>query len=259
MCLPRTADVDETGVPEFVVENIDHQFEHVIVQRPEGAVDQHPGRRLQQNAGEGQAQLFVLAQFPIPALRGVEQRREAFEAQPEQGARECALAETLSLQGIGQDLAQGSARQVRGAAGQIEDLLAPRADDAAASPGPQPRERAEQLCFSRARSAQYQGALAGGERDLGLLEPVGVGGGHYFEIVDLHRTRIALRVSDAAADIQRLLRGHQGAAKLATRSRVARQSAMALKLSMNQRSDDCAWVNAPAAIMSPPNDTFPVK
>ncbi len=34
---------------------------------------------------------------------------------------------------------------------------------------------------------------------------------------------------------------------------------MALKLSMNQRSEDCAWVNAPAAIIRPPKDTFPVK
>jgi len=34
---------------------------------------------------------------------------------------------------------------------------------------------------------------------------------------------------------------------------------MTLKLSMNQRNDDCAWVKAPAAIISPPNETFPVK
>jgi hypothetical protein len=47
--------------------------------------------------------------------------------------------------------------------------------------------------------------------------------------------------------------------KFATRSKVARQSAMALKLSMNQRSEDCAWLKAPAAIISPPNDTLPLK
>src|SRR5262249_35078602 len=40
---------------------------------------------------------------------------------------------------------------------------------------------------------------------------------------------------------------------------VARQSAMPLKLSTNQRSDDCAWVKAAAAIISPPNDTLPEK
>jgi hypothetical protein len=47
--------------------------------------------------------------------------------------------------------------------------------------------------------------------------------------------------------------------KLATRSKVARQSAMTLKLSTNQRNEVCAWVNAAAAIMSPPNEIFPAK
>src|SRR5580704_9921719 len=47
--------------------------------------------------------------------------------------------------------------------------------------------------------------------------------------------------------------------KLATRSSVARQSAMLLKLSTNQRSDDCAWVKAAAAIIRPPKEILPVK
>ena len=34
---------------------------------------------------------------------------------------------------------------------------------------------------------------------------------------------------------------------------------MALKLSMNQRSEDCAWLKAPAAIMRPPKEILPVK
>src|SRR5678815_5762511 len=34
---------------------------------------------------------------------------------------------------------------------------------------------------------------------------------------------------------------------------------MSLKLSMNQRSDDCACVKAAAAIIRPPNETFPEK
>jgi len=40
--------------------------------------------------------------------------------------------------------------------------------------------------------------------------------------------------------------------KLATRSSVARQSAITLKLSMNQRMEDWTWVKAPAAIIRPP-------
>ena len=34
---------------------------------------------------------------------------------------------------------------------------------------------------------------------------------------------------------------------------------MTLKLSTNQRSDDCAWVNAAAAIIRPPKEILPVK
>src|SRR5580700_5776959 len=47
--------------------------------------------------------------------------------------------------------------------------------------------------------------------------------------------------------------------KLATRNSVARQSAMVLKLSTNQRSEDCACVKAAAAIISPPKVILPVK
>ena len=47
--------------------------------------------------------------------------------------------------------------------------------------------------------------------------------------------------------------------KLATRNSVARQSAIVPKLSTNHRSDDWTWVNAPAAIMSPPKVRLPLK
>ena len=47
--------------------------------------------------------------------------------------------------------------------------------------------------------------------------------------------------------------------KLATRSSVARQSAMVLKLSTNQRSEDCTCMKAPEASMSPPKEMFPAK
>ena len=57
----------------------------------------------------GQTELLVLAQLPIPAVGRIEQRREAFEPQPVERAGEGGLAETLRLQGIGEDFAQGSA------------------------------------------------------------------------------------------------------------------------------------------------------
>ena len=44
-----------------------------------------------------------------------------------------------------------------------------------------------------------------------------------------------------------------------TRTIVARQLAIVLKLSTYQRSDDCACVNAAAAIISPPNEILPLK
>ena len=46
---------------------------------------------------------------------------------------------------------------------------------------------------------------------------------------------------------------------VATRTSVARQSAMTLKLSTNQRSACWTWLKAPAAIISSPNDKSPAK
>ena len=45
--------------------------------------------------------------------------------------------------------------------------------------------------------------------------------------------------------------------KLATRSNVARQSAMPEKLSTNQRSDDCTWLKAPTTTISSPKRHVP--
>ena len=47
--------------------------------------------------------------------------------------------------------------------------------------------------------------------------------------------------------------------KLATRNSVARQSAMELKLSTNQRSEDWTCMNAPEAIIRPPKEMVPAK
>jgi len=44
-----------------------------------------------------------------------------------------------------------------------------------------------------------------------------------------------------------------------TRDSVARQSAMALKLSTNQRSEFCTWLNAPTTIISWPKESWPPK
>src|ERR1700688_3891094 len=59
------ADVDDARVAQFIGEYVDDQLENVVIERPERAVDEHPGRRLQQDACDGETQLLVLAQFPI--------------------------------------------------------------------------------------------------------------------------------------------------------------------------------------------------
>ena len=49
------------------------------------------------------------------------------------------------------------------------------------------------------------------------------------------------------------------ALKFATRSSVARQSAMMLKWSIYQRRDNCSWLKAPTAIIMPPKVSAPLK
>src|SRR5713226_2039896 len=96
--LSRSADVDDAGVLQFVGEDVNDQFEHVVGEQTQCAVDEYPGRPLQQDACDGKAKLLVPTQFPIPTLGLVEQRREAFKAEPVESARGIALGETLGLQ-----------------------------------------------------------------------------------------------------------------------------------------------------------------
>ncbi len=96
MRLAGPADMNDAGALQLVGENVDHQFENIIVQGTKRAVDEHPGRSLQHDPGEGEAELLVLAQLPVPALRGVEQRRKTFQPKPVQCARRTALDSKLS-------------------------------------------------------------------------------------------------------------------------------------------------------------------
>src|SRR5208283_6183534 len=112
--LAGTADVDDAGALKLAAEHVDHQLGHVVVERAKCAVDEHPGGHLYQDAGQGEAQLLVLAQFPIPSTGLVEHGREALEAQPVKSTREGARAETLGLLRICENLAQSSPRQIRG-------------------------------------------------------------------------------------------------------------------------------------------------
>src|SRR6202035_730326 len=126
-------------------------------------------------------------------------------AEPVEHAREGILGETLGLQWIGEDLAQGFARHVGRAARQVEYLFARGARDASRTPGPESRQRAEQLRLAGPRRAQNEHAFPGPDDDARFLEHVGVRGGYDLQAVDRDRTRIALRVGDAAAESARFM------------------------------------------------------
>src|SRR6202000_3397095 len=65
--LPRAADVNDSCAPKLLGKDVNDEFEHIIIERPESAVDQDPWRRLNQHARKYQAKLLVLTQFPVPA------------------------------------------------------------------------------------------------------------------------------------------------------------------------------------------------
>jgi hypothetical protein len=105
MRLSGAADVDDTGPLKFVGEDIHDQLEDIVVEGAERAVNEHPRRILQQDAGDREAELLVLTQFSLPTVSRIEQRRETFETQPVERTCESALGEALGLQWIGKDFA----------------------------------------------------------------------------------------------------------------------------------------------------------
>ena len=77
MRLSRPADVDDARALQFGGEDIDDEIEDVVVEHAEGTVDEHPRWILQQDSRDGETQLLVLAQFPVPAPSLIQQRRQA--------------------------------------------------------------------------------------------------------------------------------------------------------------------------------------
>src|ERR1700722_3593691 len=212
--LSGTPDMDDAAALKLVGEHIDDHLEHIVVEGTERAVDEYPGWILQQDPGDGEAELLVLIQFSIPAEGGVEQRRQPFETQAIEGAIEGTLLETLGLQRIGEDLPQGSAGHVRRAAGQVEYLFARRPRDVSAAPRPQPRQCPKKLSLARPRRAQNEHALSGPHDHLCLFEPVGVRRGYDLQIVDRDGTGLALGVGDAALESLRAMGAGQRMAEI---------------------------------------------
>jgi hypothetical protein len=80
--LSGAPDMDDAAALKLVGEYIDDHLEHIVVEGTECAVDEYPRWFLQQDSGDGEAELLVLIQFPIPAVGGIEHRREPLETQP---------------------------------------------------------------------------------------------------------------------------------------------------------------------------------
>jgi hypothetical protein len=103
--LSGAADVDDAGALKFLRENIDEEFEHVIIQRTQRSVDEHPRRLLYQKPREREAQLLVLTQFPIPSVRLIEQLCQTFQPKPVERPRKVVVTEAFGFQWIGENLA----------------------------------------------------------------------------------------------------------------------------------------------------------
>src|ERR1700743_1155393 len=211
--LPRAADVNDSCAPKLLGKDVNDEFEHIIIERPESAVDQDPWRRLNQHARKYQAKLLVLTQFPVPAAGLIEQRLQSLHPQAKKRPREGGGIEVLCFQGIGEHFAQASARQIGRAARQIKNLLSLRLDDVPGPPGPQYREGAAQLGLAGSRRTEYQHPLSGLHDHHRLPEPIGMRRGDAFEIVDDDLSWISLRIDDAAFEAAPLIRGAPGVAK----------------------------------------------
>src|SRR5882724_2812278 len=71
----RASDVDDAGMPQLVGKDIHDAPERLVVERTEGVIDENPRWHLQHNAGEGEVQLFVERELPIPSVIDIEQRQ----------------------------------------------------------------------------------------------------------------------------------------------------------------------------------------
>ena len=85
------AEADQGAPGELPLEDREHEPAVVLVERAGRIVEEHPARRVQQQARERQALLLVERQLPVPALGAVERGRKVAEIHPlERGLRTAA-------------------------------------------------------------------------------------------------------------------------------------------------------------------------
>src|SRR5690349_21515860 len=99
--LSRLPDINDARMHELVLEDIDDSLQSFIVQRPQHVIDQEPRGCLQNDAGNGQSELLVLAQFTIPTPGDLQQWNQSLQSEPPECATEGCRLKPLDFQGIG--------------------------------------------------------------------------------------------------------------------------------------------------------------
>src|SRR5262249_37823982 len=151
-----------------------------------------PRRSLQHDARDCQAQLLVLTELPIPAVRFGQQWHQALETHAPQRMYVSRFAEVLDPTGIREHFTQAAARQIGSATREIENGLVFRPRDASTAPRPQPRKRPEQLTLARAGMCDDQQPLAATYAHAPLLEHIAPGERDDLELVQHHLSGFTL-------------------------------------------------------------------
>ena len=194
----------------------------------------------------------------VPAARLVEHRCQPLETEALEGVAHTRRSSKPSTCGrVGQHLAQRSRRQIRRAR-QVQRVLARGRAMRPVPQGHRPasarKNRVVRRCRSRRRRARARRPSISTCGSASVAVPAGeeISRSSMVSLPGSRARRYSMRLATSCMSSQSTTSARR---KLATRSSVARQSAMVLKLSTNQRSEDCTWMKAPDAIIRPPKDS----
>ena len=140
-----------------------------IIESADRLVEDHPARRVQQQARKGQPLLLVEPQLSVPAVRTVERGHKVAEIDPLERGTHNRIIETAGVGGVGHGGTQRAERQI-GLLRHEHHGLARRQLDRADAPRPHAREGPEQRALARARFAEDLDALTRFDLDPGLVE-----------------------------------------------------------------------------------------
>ena len=81
------AEAEHRRIGQLTLEDREHQLPVVLRERADRVVEEHPARRVQQQARKGEPLLLVERQLAVPAISLIERRHEVPEIDPlERGA-----------------------------------------------------------------------------------------------------------------------------------------------------------------------------